>query len=485
MYKVLLADDEPYALVVLRKIIVWEEHGFCIVGTAEDGVSALKMAHDLKPDVVFTDIRMPRTNGLELITELHKLNEKMLIVCVSGYNEFTYVQQGLRLGVSDYLLKPVKRDDLIRLLNKMSHQLDQEHNNSHYINALFSLLSGQNMQSIQSSMSLLGIREQHAYVAFITHILSEHRNIPLFTVISEEGLFSHVCFRTGSMQETFLLFSDTDHENAAKWIAQQDWPEKDRTGYCCFSSIKEPFSARFSQSEIAARTNCLRQDSQPLPYHPQRQPKQENQLLRRFSTALNTINQKELHLVFRDLIIYSQTLMLDEIASLYNNLVLTVKSAHKDFENALDYQNYAQLGQQYTSIPDIFTSMEKILTANEQNSSVPNASTISLILRAIDTQYTSEIEFTTLAEQFHITPNYLSILIKKETGITFTELIIKKRMDAACRLLRETTLPIQNIVEQIGYSEYSYFNRLFKKRMEMTPNQYRKQFQSVKEQASQ
>ena len=129
--------------------------------------------------------------------------------------------------------------------------------------------------------------------------------------------------------------------------------------------------------------------------------------------------------------------------------------------------------------------MEKILTANEQNSSVPNASTISLILRAIDTQYTSEIEFTTLAKQFHITPNYLSILIKKETGITFTELIIKKRMDAACRLLRETTLPIQNIVEQIGYSEYSYFNRLFKKRMEMTPNQYRKQFQSVKEQASQ
>lgn len=482
MYKVLLADDEPYALVVLQKMIIWEEYRFCIVGKAEDGLSALEMARNLEPDVVFTDIRMPGMSGLELIAELHKIDEKMIVVCISGYNEFTYVQQGLRLGISDYLLKPVKRADLIHVLEKISRQLELEHSISRYVDVLFGLLSGQITQSIQDSISLLGIQKRYSHAAFVTHILSERQEIPLFTPLSEEGSFSYVCFRTGSMQETFLLFSDTVQHNTDKWISYQNWNEEDRIGYCCFSPINDSFSERFSQSEIAALTSCLRHKSQPLSYCPHRKLQRENQLLLRFSAALNTINHKDLHLIFRDLSIYSQTLMLDEIASLYNNLVLTVKSIRKSFENVLEYQNYSQLGQ-YSSISDIFASMEKILTGNEQNNPMPCTSTISLILKTINTQYTSEIEFTALAEQFHITPNYLSILIKKETGMTFTELIINKRINVACRLLRETTLPIQNIVEQIGYSEYSYFNRLFKKRMDMTPNQYRRQFQSVKEQA--
>lgn len=482
MYKVLLADDEPYALVVLQKMILWEKYGFYIAGKAEDGLSALEMARNLEPDVVFTDIHMPGMSGLELIAELNKTDKKMIVVCISGYNEFSYVQQGLRLGISDYLLKPVKRADLSHLLENISHRLDQEYSINRYVDVLFGLLSGQSMQSIQDSISLLGIHKQYSHAAFVTHILSERQEVPLFTPLSKEGSFSHVRFRTGSMQETFLLFSDTDQNNVNEWISYQDWNEEDPTGYCCFSSINDSFSERFSQSEIAALTAYLRHESQPLSYCPHRQSQRENQLLLHFSTALNTGNHKELLLIFRDLSSYSQTLMLDEVASLYNNLVLTAKSVRKSLENVLEYQNYSQLAQ-YSSITDIFTTMKKNMTENEQTNPVPCTSAISLILKTIDTQYTSEINFTALAEQFHITPNYLSILIKKETGMTFTELIINKRMNAACHLLRETTLPIQNIVEQIGYSEYSYFNRLFKKRMDMTPNQYRRQFQSVKEKA--
>ena len=85
-----------------------------------------------------------------------------------------------------------------------------------------------------------------------------------------------------------------------------------------------------------------------------------------------------------------------------------------------------------------------------------------------------EIRLTDLAKHFYLSANYLSILIKKETGLTFSELLIQKRIALARKMLTETNLPIQYIMEQVGYKDYSCFIKLFKKHTGYTPYTYRK-----------
>ena len=96
------------------------------------------------------------------------------------------------------------------------------------------------------------------------------------------------------------------------------------------------------------------------------------------------------------------------------------------------------------------------------------------ILEMIEANYMLEIRLTDVAKHFYLSPNYLSILIKKETGLTFSKLLIQKRIALAKKMLAQTSLPIQDIMEQVGYKDYSCFIKLFKKHTGSTPYAYRK-----------
>lgn len=107
MYNVMLVDDEPMVKRTLSKLIN-QSPSFQVVSEAEDGAEALELINQQRHDIVFTDIRMPVMDGLELLKELKQNNPAMEIVMISGYDDFKYVQQALRLGSVDYLLKPIE-----------------------------------------------------------------------------------------------------------------------------------------------------------------------------------------------------------------------------------------------------------------------------------------------------------------------------------------------------------------------------------------
>lgn len=112
MYKLIIADDEPRILRGLKNCIPWNAIGFSLEGTAESGKQALNLAQKIRPHLIITDIRMPDMNGLEFISAVRSLGIHSQIIIVSGYNDFTYAQQAIRYGVSDYLLKPINEDNL-------------------------------------------------------------------------------------------------------------------------------------------------------------------------------------------------------------------------------------------------------------------------------------------------------------------------------------------------------------------------------------
>ncbi len=122
MYRVVLADDEPLLLEELKLTLPWKTQGFEVCATAYDGKAAKKAVIDYKADLLITDIRMPEIDGLSLISQLSQLISCKYIV-MSGFNDFEYAVQAMRLGVVDFLLKPIDNKVVLTLLTKIKNQL--------------------------------------------------------------------------------------------------------------------------------------------------------------------------------------------------------------------------------------------------------------------------------------------------------------------------------------------------------------------------
>ena len=108
----IIIDDEPYIREVVRVLGHWNELGIEVIGEAADGAAALELINQLKPDIVVSDVKMPRLDGLELAAELQKQLQPPQVILISGYDDFELVRRALKCGVSDYLLKPIKEDEL-------------------------------------------------------------------------------------------------------------------------------------------------------------------------------------------------------------------------------------------------------------------------------------------------------------------------------------------------------------------------------------
>ena len=124
MYKVILVDDEEWITESLKISIPWEEYGFEICATATNGEIALKKIIELHPDVIFSDIKMPCTNGLDLIAQAKKIIPDMFSVIISGYSEFEYAKTAIQHGVDGYCNKPIDEDEIIEHLKNFKFKLD-------------------------------------------------------------------------------------------------------------------------------------------------------------------------------------------------------------------------------------------------------------------------------------------------------------------------------------------------------------------------
>ncbi len=126
MYSVFVVDDEPIVLEGIRSKIDWESSGFSFVGEASDGEIALSMLHELKPDILITDIKMPFMDGLQLSQAIKRIQPWIKIIILSGHDEFDYAKKAISIGIEDYLLKPFTPDELLASMNKAAQQIDRE-----------------------------------------------------------------------------------------------------------------------------------------------------------------------------------------------------------------------------------------------------------------------------------------------------------------------------------------------------------------------
>ncbi|MFV0529576.1 MAG: response regulator [Lachnospiraceae bacterium] len=126
--KIILVEDEPRALRGIRNLIRSIDEDAQIIGEATDGRQALELITTLRPDVVFTDIKIPYINGIDLIRALKKYDMKTRFVLISAYEEFEYAKNALSLGVREYLVKPLTYDEAEAVLKSLKSEIDEAKN---------------------------------------------------------------------------------------------------------------------------------------------------------------------------------------------------------------------------------------------------------------------------------------------------------------------------------------------------------------------
>lgn len=124
MYKLLIVDDEALVREAIREQMNWHELGFECIGDCEDGLEALQFIKRRQPDVVLVDIGMPFMNGIELARELTAQYPSVKVVILTGYEDFEFAQQALKLKVEDYILKPITSEELANVLCKLKGDMD-------------------------------------------------------------------------------------------------------------------------------------------------------------------------------------------------------------------------------------------------------------------------------------------------------------------------------------------------------------------------
>lgn len=125
MYRVVLIDDENIIVEGLRRVVRWADYNCQVVGTACDAEEGTRLIRELQPHILFTDIRMPGRDGLAMVAALRSEYPDMQVAILTGYRDFAYAQEAIRLGVTRFLLKPSKMEEIKEALTAMVERLDK------------------------------------------------------------------------------------------------------------------------------------------------------------------------------------------------------------------------------------------------------------------------------------------------------------------------------------------------------------------------
>jgi two-component system response regulator YesN len=467
MHKVLIVDDESWVVESLKDLVDWKGYGFEVVGQAYNGVDALEAMRKYRPDVVFTDIRMPEMNGLELLQRGKSLPFPIHFVVVSGYAEFAYAQKAISYGAIAYCLKPFDEMEISGILLKLSKTFDAA--KPSLDSSLIHLLedpSGVNQLKLQDELKKYDIKDW-----------STSGIVAVVTVGSDMLPDLHervIKLKIGTSKTAYLLNSRQAEALRRKWT--DEFPAR-IMGIGVSEKITDlkEIKHAISNADLLAHQFFVTKENGA--YYPQAFKHNElNQQMMEMSDAVRDKDNKAVHRIF------------EQIEALFKENVLTIQHAFQVYNMTVSFlfklgqtenilYSYEQLLQSYKHVFDMLDELRSLAKRYLQNSDSQSIETknqaFNSILQFVTLNFRQDISLQNLSDQFFMNPSYISQLFKKEVGETFTAYIAKLRINYACELLDKDQSSVHEIAEKIGYQDYFYFTRLFKKVTGKTPSQYR------------
>ncbi|MCR1875277.1 response regulator [Paraclostridium bifermentans] len=490
MYKLYLLDDEPFILEGLKYIIDWEEYGFDVVGTSSNGEDGFNFIKNEDVDLIITDIMMPKMTGLELISNLKKINHNAKFIVLSAFQEFQYAKEAISMGAENYLTKPIDEDELIQTIEGVKKKIEkiklEKVDTKIFKNDLIlKLICNKNNDGVLDRLRLEGVNLNYKNLCVVILEFAEGGNINNNILNHIDNLNYEYCV---NLQNQILIIMDKESINKDTLRNLKD----------DLSSItnEQIYISRGKYVDSIDNLNCSYQSAKDI--HEYKLVYPNISWIREYkekSYNLENIDYIDFNHLKKLLLNKDNKESLNYIEWIFSKLKkdenLTVKQIKtKSIEVFLNVYNYFNDSKIIKGL-DLY--LEKVINSVnldqiqvELNNMIKHRQSkleetddsispiILKLLRNIEKNYSKDLNLKEISETYNINSIYLGQLFQKETGILFSDYLNNFRVNKAKNLLVETSLKAAEIGELVGYANKNYFYRKFKDIVGITPSEWRK-----------
>lgn len=500
--KILIADDEDYTREGLMESLDWDKLDIDEIMQARNGSEALNIAKWFKPDIVLTDIKMPKLDGIKFAQELVLISPTCKIIFMSGYMEIDYLKSAIQLSAIDYIEKPIDLTAIQAAINRAVNEIRELRKN---------ITISENRKELQQQKlaNLLILKEKDnsvvdslckevefptnkEYICIIA-LDKAKRNNPdevidqIRNFLDKKG-FSSLCNSEKDNNYLIILAYDKPQYYRLSSLYQQ-LVEYDKdiilgVGFEA-ESINNIYNS-YNTAELAVNLSFY--DEKSYIFHV------DEEILTRCSIEPNIFGE------FMRLLKEEPFSLMDWSEQLFRSLK-EHKYYRKEQVQALLASLISAIFTEYPDLADFYVhldSQEKINNyVHELHSLGVNRDFMLELIRKLEEQYRNqskysriirgsidyiaanysnpELSVTEIADYLHFTSTYMNVLFKQEMKVTLKQYLSNYRLDKAKRLLENEYYKITEIAEKCGYANANYFAKVFKEMTDMTPAEYRKQ----------
>jgi two-component system response regulator YesN len=515
MHSLMIVDDEPIVLRAISHVIENSCPDIQVVAKTGSGTEAVSLALREKPDIIFMDIELTGVNGLEAITEIKKILPETVFIIISAYDSFQYAQKSIALGVVDYLLKPVSKDDLVAILGKAAARLDEQRGKTR-----------EHMELRDKLQRMRPFLEEDLFFSLLYPSIGMHPLLEYpqlldlhFTLGQAVGVYAADCKQ---LTENFndykqliknqlcftqnVLFSPLIGRTALILIGY-DSPPKNQIGIWKLINDLLKSHLRLETGIILGRLgegfegmiqsfNELRQSTQLHSYPTGvyclgEVPKATHKefsipwvIEQEFFEAAKS-GQKELAgVIFTDLfrLVTAALADLQSQQDYFHGIIAVLlrvfyENTPAESKQLFNGNNFIQKINHVNDLNELELALENIInqliTEIKNNGTAEKNPEIRAAIQYMTENYYKELTLADVAAAAAISPNYLSKLFKEYRNQTVMDFLERIRIEKALKLLKESNCSIKEISVQIGYRDPNYFSKVFKKVTNIPPTAVR------------
>lgn len=489
MYKVLLVDDEYMILAGLKKLIDWESLGMEIVETARNGKKALDYIMEHPIDIILTDVTMPVLSGIDFIQEAQKTAQPFKFIILSGYQEFEYVKNGMRLGASNYLLKPIDKEELYHSLENILKEFEQEKLYNQADQAIFEGLLGRWIRN--------ELREDQ-FDQLVENYLFKVPEDPSFTVVivrsrqrgNWETSFKETCRELNislyfSLNETekVIILAGQDSKMMELELNQLSETLKNNCLFFIGTCIKQPGKVYKSYKYALKAKDHADFYGKQLVFNKYKENNMTDLTLSGLVTDLNEgIFSKNIQRISKEVSLFVNQLIDGQMnaENIKRLMYLVLVNIYLQFD-AIESDKFLKKTKAIfdsETFNELAMVMETdLLPLDELKKQLLYSDLTKQTIEIVQTEYMEDLNLKGIAKILHVNVMYLGQVFKKETGKSFSKYLNHYRINLAKELLLRSKEPVNDIASRIGYQNQGYFYKNFKNLVGQSPREFRDQIQ--------